>query len=192
VCEAGRGKLPLPEAREKRAREIPSSGCPQSSRILTAGRVEMWRGDRRYGLSVAASFVWRSPSTRTITPFPHPAHRAGIADRPHPALGQNITPSPTTGRAQVAPDARARSARTRHIAPASFETHNRRLPQKAWHMRLREQKRQENACPHGVRPVIAGAASVRHRKRPFRILTRRRRSASLRGRYAATKDRESL
>src|SRR5208283_6012659 len=25
------------------------------------GRVEMWRGDRRFGLSVAASFVWRCP-----------------------------------------------------------------------------------------------------------------------------------
>jgi hypothetical protein len=45
-------------------------------------------------LSVAAPFVWRYPNTRTITPFPHPAHRTALADHPHPALGQNITPSP--------------------------------------------------------------------------------------------------
>jgi hypothetical protein len=76
------------------------------------GRVEMWRGGRRCGLSVAASFVWRCPSTLTVTPFPHPAHRTGLADRPHPALGQNITPSPTTGRGQAVSDGRARSART--------------------------------------------------------------------------------
>src|SRR6202163_100791 len=76
------------------------------------GRVEMWRGGCRFGLSVAAPFVWRCPSTFTVAPFPHPAHRTGLADHPHPALGQNITPSPTTGRAQVAPGVRARSART--------------------------------------------------------------------------------
>src|SRR5450631_3553647 len=56
-------------------------------------RVEMWRGDRRFGLSVAAPFVWRCPSTVALTPFPHPAHRTGLADLPHPALGQDITPS---------------------------------------------------------------------------------------------------
>src|SRR5258705_12804489 len=28
-------------------------------------------------------------------PFPHPAHRTGHADLPHPALGQDFTPSPT-------------------------------------------------------------------------------------------------
>jgi hypothetical protein len=32
-----------------------------------AGRVEMWRGDRRFGLSVAAPFVWRCPSTPNRT-----------------------------------------------------------------------------------------------------------------------------
>jgi len=53
------------------------------------GRVEMWRGGVRFGLSVAASFVWRCPSNLTMTPFPHPAHRTGHADFPHPALGQD-------------------------------------------------------------------------------------------------------
>ena len=39
------------------------------------GRVEMWRGGRRFGLSVSASFVWRCPSNLAIAPFPHPARR---------------------------------------------------------------------------------------------------------------------
>jgi len=60
------------------------------------GRVEMWRGGGRFGLSVAASFVWRCPSTLAVTPFPHPAHRTGRADLPHPALGQDITPARVT------------------------------------------------------------------------------------------------
>src|SRR5258705_11098135 len=28
-----------------------------------------------------------------MAPFPHPAHRTGQADLPHPALGQDFTPS---------------------------------------------------------------------------------------------------
>src|SRR4030081_2281304 len=56
------------------------------------GRVEMWRGGGRPNISVAASFVWRCLSGSTVTPFPHPAHRTGRADLPHPALGQDITP----------------------------------------------------------------------------------------------------
>ena len=62
-------------------------------KFLLVGRVEMWRGGSRSGLSVAAPFVWRCPSNLAVTPFPHPAHRTGHADRPHPALGQNVTPS---------------------------------------------------------------------------------------------------
>ena len=73
----------------------------------------MWRGDRRSRLSVAAPFVWRCPSTRAVTPFPRPAHRTGLADLPHPALGQNITPSPTRGRDQVAPSGRV-ACRNKH------------------------------------------------------------------------------
>src|SRR5206468_11678328 len=45
---------------------------------------------RTYLLS--ASFVWRCLSGSTMTPFPHPAHRTGQADLPHPALGQDLTP----------------------------------------------------------------------------------------------------
>src|SRR6476660_1829140 len=45
----------------------------------------MWRGGCRSNISVAASFVWRCLSGSTMTPFPHPAHRSGHADFPHPA-----------------------------------------------------------------------------------------------------------
>ncbi len=52
-------------------------------------RVRMWRGGLRFGLSVTAPFVWRCLNSRTITPFPHPPHRTGQAELPHPALGQD-------------------------------------------------------------------------------------------------------
>src|SRR6476646_837229 len=39
----------------------------------------------------------RCPNNLALTPFPHPARRTGHADLPHPALGQDITPSYTAG-----------------------------------------------------------------------------------------------
>src|SRR5580693_10105519 len=68
-----------------------SSGLTASYAHRTAGvgRVEMWRGDVRLSMSVPAPFVWRCLSGSTIAPFPHPAHRTGQADFPHPALGQD-------------------------------------------------------------------------------------------------------
>ena len=57
-----------------------------------SGRVEMWRGGCRLNMSVAASFDWRCLSGSTMAPFPHPAHRTGQGDFPHPALGQDFTP----------------------------------------------------------------------------------------------------
>ena len=47
---------------------------------------------------------------RPLLPFPHPAHRTGHADRPHPALGQDLTPSPTMGRGRAGSSVRAGSA----------------------------------------------------------------------------------
>src|SRR6476659_6729818 len=73
-----------------------------------ARRVEVWRGDVRLSMSVAALFVWRCLNGSAVAPFPHPAHRTGQADLPHPALGQDVTPSPTTGRAQAGSGVRAR------------------------------------------------------------------------------------
>src|SRR5467141_4492619 len=52
----------------------------------------MWRGGCRSDISVSAPFVWRCLSSSTVAPFPHPAHRTGHADLPHPALGQDFTP----------------------------------------------------------------------------------------------------
>ena len=42
---------------------------------VAIGRVEMWRGGRRSGLSVSAPFVWRCPSNLAVAPFPHSPHR---------------------------------------------------------------------------------------------------------------------
>src|SRR5664279_4041476 len=75
------------------------------------GRVEMWRGGFRSNISVSAPFVWRCLIGSAVAPFPHLAHRTGRADLPHPALGQDFTPSPTTRRAQAQSNVRARSAR---------------------------------------------------------------------------------
>jgi pimeloyl-ACP methyl ester carboxylesterase len=62
-------------------------------------------------IAVAAPFGRRCPMSQTMAPFPHPAHRTGRADLPHPALGRDFTPSPTTRRTSGWPGARARSAR---------------------------------------------------------------------------------
>jgi hypothetical protein len=68
-----------------------SANCAQ--RTAGPGRVEVWRGDVRLSMSVPAPFVWRCLSGSAVAPFPHPAHRTGHADFPHPALGQDFTPS---------------------------------------------------------------------------------------------------
>jgi hypothetical protein len=67
-----------------------------SASMRIAGRVGMWRGGCRLSISVAASFVWRCLSGSAMAPFPHPAHRTGQADFPHPALGQELTLSRAT------------------------------------------------------------------------------------------------
>jgi hypothetical protein len=59
----------------------------------------------------SAPFVWRCLSSPTVAPFPHPAHRTGQAVFPHPALGQDLTPSPTARRARARSSVRAHSAR---------------------------------------------------------------------------------
>jgi hypothetical protein len=51
----------------------------------------VWRGDCRSNISVPAPFVWRCLTDSTMAPFPHPAHRTGHAELPHPALGQDFT-----------------------------------------------------------------------------------------------------
>jgi transposase len=79
---------------------------------LPIGRVEMWRGGRRSGLSVSAPFVWRCPSTLAVAPFPHPPRRTGRADLPHPALFRRIKPSLSSSRVLSAAGISAPTART--------------------------------------------------------------------------------
>src|ERR1017187_9415701 len=62
-------------------------------------------------ISVATPFVRWCLTGSTMAPFSHPAHRTGQADFPHPALGQNFTPSPTARRAQAGSSVRAQNAR---------------------------------------------------------------------------------
>src|SRR5271170_3393419 len=87
--------------------------CCGGSRLrkLGEGRVGVWRDGVRLSMSVAAPFVWRCLSGSAVAPFPHPPHRTGRADFPHPALGQDLTPSSTARRAQGGSGVRARSAR---------------------------------------------------------------------------------
>src|SRR3984893_9246950 len=59
---------------------------------IVTGRVGVWGGGGRTNISVAAPIVWRCLTGSTMVPFPHPAHRTGHADLPHPALGQDFTP----------------------------------------------------------------------------------------------------
>ena len=95
----GNGRdAPTPAVRPttaSRLRSTLSSHSLQTTAPERNGRVEMWRGGCRPNISVAAPFVWRCLTGSTVAPFPHPAHRTGRADFPHPALGQDVTPSPT-------------------------------------------------------------------------------------------------
>src|SRR6267143_1764057 len=89
----------------------PTMARAQATRSGSSGRVEVWRGGCRPSISVAAPFVWRCLTGSTLAPFPHLAHRTGHADLPHPALGQDVTPSPTTGPDQAVRGVRAGGAR---------------------------------------------------------------------------------
>src|SRR5438045_1205821 len=86
-------------------------------RTCRVGRVEMWRGGCRPNISVAAPFVWRCLTGSTVAPFPHLAHRTGHADFPHPALGQDVTPSPTARCTLARSGVRDRNARRGGYVP---------------------------------------------------------------------------
>src|SRR5207344_2823093 len=97
------GRLMTGHLPPKRTAFTKAGSWPFFNRI---GRVGMWRGGFRFGLAGAAPFVWRCLNSRTMTPFPHPSHRTGRADFPHPALGQDLTPTPTAGHAPSDKDER--------------------------------------------------------------------------------------
>jgi hypothetical protein len=86
---------------KRRRRPCTSNNCPASritlvSRYRTCGfetiPVVWSRGVARWfrwSLSVADPFVRRCLTSPAMLPFPHPAHRTGRADLPHPALGED-------------------------------------------------------------------------------------------------------
>jgi hypothetical protein len=106
----------LPPSAGRRA--SPVAGWPGPAPMTRPLRSSPITGPRYYeavrpspDISISAPFVWRCLTGLAVAPFPHPAHRTGQADLPHPAPGQDLTPSPMTARAPARSDARARSAR---------------------------------------------------------------------------------
>src|ERR1700687_1268475 len=100
----------------------------------------MWRGGVRENISVSAPFVWRCLNGSTMAPFPHPAHRTGQADFPHPALGQDFTLSRATP-----------SAASEHLLELIGCPSPRPSPRIASFLKLRT-----SPPPQGARPVPHG------------------------------------
>src|SRR6266516_7054901 len=57
--------------------------------------VEVWRGGVGEAYPLADPFVCRCLTSLAVPLIPHPAHRTGRAERPHPALGERLTVTPT-------------------------------------------------------------------------------------------------
>ena len=51
--------------------------------------VEVWRSGLGGAYLLPTTFVSRCLTSSAMLPFPHPAHRTGRADLPHPALGED-------------------------------------------------------------------------------------------------------
>jgi hypothetical protein len=92
---------------EQTMRAVTGSGGRVHFGMVADIRSESLAGLRRNS-QFAAPFVWRCLSGSAVDPFPHPPHRTGRADFPHPALGQDLTPSSTARGAQAGSDVRAR------------------------------------------------------------------------------------
>ncbi len=119
----GTGLLTQPRPRPVNSLQCTISPCWIENPMAGPGRVRMWRGGLRFSLSVAAPFGWRCLNSRTITPFPHPPHRTGHADFPHPALGQDsCLCTRKVMRSSPAPQHRAVLPRR---APTERSAHNR-------------------------------------------------------------------
>jgi hypothetical protein len=80
ACRAPR----CPQARIRVTRHRPACSLKRTK----LGRVEMWRGGVRLGISVAGPFGCRCLTGLALTPFPHPAHQTRRAVFPHRAFGQ--------------------------------------------------------------------------------------------------------
>jgi hypothetical protein len=71
---------------KKQRKQAPAGRVTDETDYLWSRGVARWF---RWGLSVADPFVCRCLTSPTMLPFPHPAHRTGRADLPHPALGED-------------------------------------------------------------------------------------------------------
>ena len=85
LCKSSVSDTWLTRFRLERPQTIAHS--PTHLKVRSKGRLV------RLSMSVSAPFVWRCLSGSAVAPFPHPAHRTGQADFPHPALGQDFTRS---------------------------------------------------------------------------------------------------
>ena len=83
----GGGKIPGEV--EKALKDSFGSVDKAKEDLIQAGVTQFGSGGRWLTLKG----VWRCLSGSAVAPFPHPAHRTGRADFPHPALGQDLTPS---------------------------------------------------------------------------------------------------
>src|ERR1700730_8066035 len=99
ICDVASSRCPRDQTSRK------SDHCPKviESRC---GAVSLGRSYLFPPLSAGGALVVR-PWLRFHIPLIEP----GLADFPHPALGQDFTPSPTARRAQAGTGVRARSAR---------------------------------------------------------------------------------
>src|SRR5204863_9996763 len=70
------------------------SSIPIIPRTVNGG-VEVWRGGVGEAYPLADPFVGRCLTSLAVPLIPHPAHRTGRAERPHPALGERLTVTPT-------------------------------------------------------------------------------------------------
>ena len=84
--QAGYQAFPLPLP-------TPNDRCVIGGDVSASTDTHLWsRGVARWfrwSLAVADPFVCRCLNSSTMLPFPHPAHRTGRADLPHPALGED-------------------------------------------------------------------------------------------------------
>jgi len=66
-----------PRFRTRTAGWDPGGPSLATCRSAQSGRVEVWRGDIRLGISVSAPFVWRCLSGSAMAPFPLLAYKRG-------------------------------------------------------------------------------------------------------------------
>jgi len=97
--------------------------------------VEVLRGGLGAAYPLADPFVCRCLTSWTVLPSSHPAHRTGRAERPHPALGESVTMSPTGNCACAQEGGRDTLCLTQGDNPSSsnhFATPYSSMPSNVW------------------------------------------------------------